>query len=426
MMMVQHTLISNFRNSGLGALVIIGLAISPVLAQTNLTLRTFVLGDTGSDAFQSVDIAKNGDLLVGGVYQGKDDAGKANFEWMAVRLNTKMEAQWLKTFGAEGDDFLLAVKAMENGDSVLIGNDVFFKAGDNGKAQKQTSPLIVRLDSKGETLTKWRYVGSGGKYEERSGRDLSGASVMANGDIILTGPYVDLKKLDNRVQAWVSRVNTAGEILWENLYGGVDDEVIKKVVTLGDGGLLLVGTMRFTGDRVTEGLLIKLDGAGKQVWRKQYAHQDGQWIAAAAEMADGNIAIVGTYRETTPEKVRGSYLTLLNADGGLVWNIQTTGTSQRDPEAVIVTQNNELVIAGYIEPGLTGKTDIFISRYSAKGKRIFDKQMGGKAQEYPNSMAEMQDGLIAIAAQTSSVGKGKSDGLVFTIGQNGELPNFGK
>lgn len=394
-------------------------------AQKGLTLNSYVVGSKGADIFNGIDETKDHGLVFGGTYQKENDNGQTIFNWFIGRLHPNMEAKWIKSISAEANSSLLKVKALNSGEVLAIGIDGYLATLEGGKKKKMITPSLIRMNDKGEIIYEWRYADSNGKYMEDSGRDLYAVEVMPNGDILMSGYYVDIQNLSNRVQAWVCRINAQGDIIWEGLYGKADDELIQSIASTPDGGAVLAGTMRYMGDSSNEGLLIRIDGHGKQLWRKQFAEEDGKWIRAIAVNNDGSIAIAGTFRKHTPENIRGSFVSMLDQNGKAVWERKTTGSADRDPASIAVARNGDIVVTGSTTPGLRGESDIFVSRYSQNGRTIFDKTLGGKGVEIPTSIIQLSDGKFAVSGQTSSTKRGDSDGLIFTAGPRGDLPEFG-
>lgn len=88
----------------------------------------------------------------------------------------------------------------------------------------------------------------------------SGLSVQPtiDGGYVVTGyrddPYTDL---------WLFKTNASGEMVWEQLYGGADEDRGYRVELVGDGGYVVVGTTESFGAARSKVWILKTDAAGR-------------------------------------------------------------------------------------------------------------------------------------------------------------------
>src|SRR5688500_1975111 len=114
---------------------------------------------------------------------------------LAFSHNVRMEAgelrvQWQKRFGGIGDDNLRSVLALANGDILVGGRSASPVSG------TKTSPLygdsdawILRLNSRGQEVWQKSYGGaqSSENYRGSTGEHVSGLLELSDGSFIVTG-----------------------------------------------------------------------------------------------------------------------------------------------------------------------------------------------------------------------------------------------
>jgi hypothetical protein len=68
----------------------------------------------------------------------------------------------------------------------------------------------------------------------------------------------------------VMKLNKRGSVVWSKVLGGANDEDFTDVRSTSDGGYIVCGTTRSSGNAGGEAWLVKLDGSGNVQWSKKY------------------------------------------------------------------------------------------------------------------------------------------------------------
>lgn len=123
----------------------------------------------------------------------------------------------------------------------------------------------------------------------------------------------------NNADFWVIRTDSAGNVIWENFYGGGGDQGGTGITRLSDGNYLL------SGGRVVQnfakGRLIKIDINGTVMWQRTYNTTLGnlnEWIYITREMNNGDILTIGI-SENNPSGYESGWIMKIGPQGVKKW-----------------------------------------------------------------------------------------------------------
>jgi hypothetical protein len=266
----------------------------------NLVWSDFAVGsDTGSVGGEDVTVAPNGNIAVAGYV---DNNVSEQDLW--VRMFTAGGAVvWTRTYSQYsvwGMDFGHGVAADASGNVYLCGA-VWDREESNNIMIRQYGP---------------------------SGNDLWSTEI----DCISLGDHGQDCVLDEDQNLYVAGVSECNPGLFVRKYGpthqvewsrfAASDEGgvlgAQSVDVDGDGNVLVVGSSR-EGEADADGLLVKLDSEGTEVWRRTYdsgADEDDYFHGVAADPWDAVVVTGGTSHSLGDW---GAFVRKFNADGDVLW-----------------------------------------------------------------------------------------------------------
>ncbi len=206
---------------------------------------------------------------------------------------------WQKSYGGTNLDGIygiantidhgyIAVGTTNSNDGVVAGNHGF------------DDLWVLRLDSIGTLL--WQKCLGGSLIEGAF------CIIPTNDGNFLIGGYsgsndgdVTLRHVGS-VDFWVLEIDTSGNIIWQNTYGGSDDDFCRSIYQTLDGGYLLTGGANsIDGDisSVHGGIngdlwVVKIDSIGNIQWQHSYGGTDTEGASSLFENPFGHIIITGT------------------------------------------------------------------------------------------------------------------------------------
>ena len=165
-----------------------------------------------------------------------------------LKLNSKGEVEWQKTFGGEYDDGAKSIKQTTDGGYIVAGWTKSFGSGEG-------DVYILKLDSKGEV--EWQKT-FGGKYDDEAN------SIQQTTD----GGYVVAGWTKSFGSAWwedvyILKLNSKGDLEWQKTFGGGDDDVATSIQQTMDGGYIVAGWTKSFGSGGEDAYILKLDSKGE-------------------------------------------------------------------------------------------------------------------------------------------------------------------
>jgi hypothetical protein len=211
------------------------------LLGNGMAVRYRVLGGSGQDVITSVAGCKNGGVLLAGLSYSKEIAGSAaagGAPWV-LRLNDKLETVWQYAYPQTGRYAVNRVVETYDGGALVVGAVE--------RAERGSQFWLLRLNAKGEMVFEKTFGESG--YEE-----LTAAAQCADKGIVATGYAYNSSSgsayFKGRHDLWVLRMDGSGNIVWQQTYGGPQNEKGVDVLEYAPGMFYVLGEKEnhFTAD----------------------------------------------------------------------------------------------------------------------------------------------------------------------------------
>lgn len=200
--------------------------------------RTF--GGGREDGFAQIRQTADGGYFIGGNYRVSPASGR----FWSIKLDGYGNTQWSRDF--TGSDPNVWLDSGTTAEPLADGGYFIGGAAQSGAGNDKSDPRFgdydwwfLRLDAAGAPLWNKAFGGSREDW-------LANALALADGGFVLAGhsASTDGNKLAPGYGSndfWVVRLDANGGRRWETSFGGDDDDQLKSVVGLADGGLLLTG-----------------------------------------------------------------------------------------------------------------------------------------------------------------------------------------
>ncbi len=228
---------------------------------------------------------------------------------------------------------------------------------------------------------------------------------------------------------WVVKLDGAGNILWNRLYGGNADEIAESIHQTTDGGFIIAGysASSASGDvtGINNGLndywVIKLDAAGNIVWNKLYGGSLNDYAYSIVSTTEGGYAVTGYAISSATGNVTGInhggsdiWVLKLDATGNIVWNKLLGGGGDDDSYSISQTTDGGYFISGNSNSSLSGdvtginhgNVDCWILKLDGSGIITWNKLLGGAFSEGLYSAVQTSDGGYVLAGYSGSSASG--------------------
>ncbi|HRW93510.1 MAG TPA: hypothetical protein P5560_11225 [Thermotogota bacterium] len=186
-----------------------------------------------------------------------------------------------------------------------------------------------------------------------------------------TGGFTDFH---GKQDLGIVKCDANGNVLWQKLWGGTEDEILKCALPTPDGGLL---------------------------------------FAADTESFNGDF--------TEYHGLRDAWLVQLDAQGDIAWQTNLGGSGYESVDALLPWGDAKYLAAGTTSStdsdfeGFPGSSDIWIAQLSEQGAVEWLRSLGGSATDVFHSLVATSDGGAVLFANTAS-----TDGEVVHIPEQGQ------
>jgi hypothetical protein len=166
--------------------------------------------------------------------------------WVAKYSNLGV-MQWQKSLGGSGDDYAFSIEQTTDGGCIVNGQSNSTD-GDVTGNHGADNYWVVNLDSSGNIQWEKSLGGTGGDFgtcatqTSDSGYIVGGMSGSTDGDV--TGNH-------GGGDYWIVKLNSSGNIQWEQSYGGSSNDQACSIAQTVDGGYILAGSSESTDGQVT-------------------------------------------------------------------------------------------------------------------------------------------------------------------------------
>jgi hypothetical protein len=224
------------------------------LDQEGKEVWQYTYGGTYSDQLRAIEATADGGYLIGGYSNSPESGAKSEKQYglgdyWVLKLDKEGKEEWQKVYGSEGDDQLYAITATNDGHYVLAGNSSGGSMGNKTASNRSgTDYWLVKIDITGHIV--WQNTYNVGKLDI-----LSSLIENADGSLVIGGhsqsEVMGTRKRDQEdINDYVIiKLDAEGEELWRKSVGSNDEDILKKVIELRDGGYLLAGTSKGTPTR---------------------------------------------------------------------------------------------------------------------------------------------------------------------------------
>lgn len=279
--------------------------------------------------------------------------------------------------------------------------------------------LLIWTDSVGNSISENIYGGSEFDYPSDMERTLDGGFILFGETFSNNG---DVNGNHGSGDLWVVKVDSTGNILWQNCFGGSAIELRGLNIEMDvDSGFLCVGSTASSDGDVTgyhgsyDVWLVRFNKYGNLVWENSYGGSDLDVGTFAIHTPDGGIILAGATGSVDGDvqcEYHGgtgdAWLMKLDSSGNIEWQNCYGGSDWDNITQIICTSDGGYLCSGNTSSndgqvfGNHGDTDLWVIKLDSLGNLLWQKCFGGSDQEFPNIFKPTSDGNYLIGGQSHS------------------------
>lgn len=223
---------------------------------------------------------------------------------------------------------------------------------------------------------------------------------------------------------WVIKINSNGDIEWQNSIGGNNFDDLHSIELTPDGGYIACGesTSNISGDKTensrgTEDFwIVKLDASGTVEWDKTIGGSSIDWFPQLRVTNDGYFVCGESWSDISGDKTENSkgendYWLLKLDNSGNIISQKTIGGSNYDTFMTMTsTTDGGVIIGGFSESNISGdktensrgEADYWVVKLNSSGAIEWDKTIGGSEDDYLFSVIQTTDNGYLLTGQSTS------------------------
>lgn len=268
---------------------------------------------------------------------------------------------------------------------------------------------------------------------------------------------------DSTTNAFIWKLDGNGNLVWVKQLSSVGSIGVNCMDIDGGGNVYVSGSFRGTADfdpgpgsqlltptpsspQQTDVYILKLNANGDFVWVKQIGNADTEEMNSLAAYENGDIIFTGLFYNTvdvdpgngtenfTSNGQADIFIEKLNSNGDFLWAKQLGGVSEDVPNAVSITSQGDVLLAGLFQESIdlnpspfgtfivnsNGGTDIFVDKFDENGDLLWGTTGGGLQFELVWGLETDASGDVFISGATYGannwLGLGANP-LIFAMGE---------
>lgn len=334
------------------------------------TLWTRTYGGDTTDIGSSIQQTEDGGFIIAG---STLSFGQGMADIYLIKINSKGDSLWSKTFGQDSLEYSRAVRVMDDGGYVITGETKSFNSlyGD---------VILIRTDANGDTL--WTKVYK--KEQEQWGHSVK---VTDDGGFIIVGQSLEISMV-----FYIIRANSIGDSIWTRTFDIKGYDQGYSVQQLNDGGFIFVGSAAASNVDQDDVAVMRLNKEGETLWTKLYGGKYSDEARSICPTDDGNFIISGS--TFSINSYDGDfYLIKINDNGDTLWTGMYDGGDNEEARASVPTNDGGFIVVGDQGSPL-GVTDIYVMRFDKETtavKRPFNAHLLTKSELQKIEKVELYD-----------------------------------
>jgi len=374
--------------------------------------------------------------------QSQPTHGETDF-WV-VKLDSQGHKLWDRTLGGNDAELLQGATPTADGGCLLGGGTFSSQNGDVTEpsigAVSEQDYWVVKLDASGATQWQHRYGGLESDIALALLQNADGTYYVAG--VSRSGVGGNRTEPSRGGQDfWVLKMTAQGAIIWDRRFGTPGNDAISyNLLPRAGGGCVLTGFSDGPdgGDKTTPGKgqrdywILRLDAAGNKVWDQTYGGNQDDAPRNLVSLANQGILVVGNSfssqsgDQTQPLPVGtigGGWLVTLDSMGIKQGTQLLTSAPDETQRQVLRTRDGGVLAGGYglSAEGLdkssftAGLPQIWLLKRDSLGMAQWDVALGLDRGEYLASTQELPDRTLLVAgtARVATTGNNARNDAAF-------------
>ena len=346
------------------------------------------------DAYSIIPCSEGGYVLAGSTWEYGDQ------NVLLLRIAESGAIQWVNTLGGIGSQIATEIIECSTGGFAVVGYELI-----DGEAP---NAILIRTNALGDQIWSHSYGGVGLDH---------GSSVIESnaGGFVIVGVTTSYGL--NGTNCWLLHTDETGTVLWNQTYGGHDDDVGYSLFEAqSSGGFVIAGTTKSFGGGNSDAWLIRTNAQGDLQWHQTIGGYRNEFGQKVIRNRNGGFTLIGT-TDSTPTQILGTFVINFFANGTRNWEATFYEGLENRGYSIFECRDGSFAITGitYDWDNWGGFTNVWLSRLDAAGNPQWTKSYGGYSNDIGRSIIQAENGDFIVAGNTQSYASGGSDVWILRV-----------
>lgn len=370
--------------------------------KSNISFYKKIGGKKYDAAVDLINTSKGNIILV-----GRTDSYSQDMNVNVMKLDEKGNLIWDRTYGGNEDEEATEVIETKDGGFLIAGYSDSYS-----KNLNENDIWLLKINESGEK--EWEKALQTPEIIDEA----HGVIETKEGDFLVVGNTTAVA--GGKTDAVVIKFNKKGDLIWQKIFKGEKSQQANHIVSNAQG-YAIVGNAEIQKRR-WDMWLFTIDNQGNMLWQQTYGGGDNEMGNTVVQNKDGSYVLAG-FTYTFAEGSLDAWVVKTDGKGNKIWDKSFGGLSTDEAFDVIITKEDNLLIAGYSDIYVPDKNfnnigkdgnDVFIACLDQSGKELWKDTFGGDGTQRAYSVVERLDGYI-IAGLTDEDEEQATDHLVVKI-----------
>ncbi|PHR30850.1 MAG: hypothetical protein COA38_09480 [Fluviicola sp.] len=196
-------------------------------------------------------------------------------------------------------------------------------------------------------------------------------------------------------EAFLMKIDSAGNYLWSNHYGGPETDVGRRVLYKENVGFYIAGHTNSYGNGGYDFYLVKTDESGNLEWEKSYGKFGWERVHDAVMTADSGVLMVGESNSTMNSN-KDIYIVRTDQNGDTLWTKQL-GTDGDDMlTSIHALDDSTYFLAGSMYVADSSKIKGCVMKIHEDGTIYWTKTYGYLGNTYINDIHVINSEIVGV------------------------------
>ena len=223
------------------------------------------------------------------------------------------------------------------------------------------------------------------------------------------------------------------QIAFRKVYSNNGYDYGQGIVQLADSSYVICGSSSSFLDGPSQAFLLKIDSLGNYIWSNHYGGSETDWGRRVLYHENTGFLVAG-FTNSIGNGGYDAYLFKTDLSGQLLWEKSYGGSGWERINDAVLTVDNGAFLVGESNSTVNGDNDMYLLRTNVNGDTLWSKKLGGLGDDKALAVDRLNDSTYFVAGETyitdSLLTKGfvlriKDDGVIEWMDTLGSSGNYG-